>query len=357
MFKHYLYVSGTSQTLKDYFKWFAQFAYNVCYQRNTLYKPKTFLDIACNDGTQLDVVREIYPTQLMTFGIDPARNLFEKTSKNHVVICDYLNENSVKALLGEAKSYGEGPFDIINAQNVFAHNDNPMKFLECCREMMHGDSFLFIQNSQTYMIENGEFDTMYHEHISFWNMSSMSMVAAMAGLRVVDRIRVPVHGVSDLFILQKKNIFEPFGYFRADNALAMENLDGMHNLSKYVAFGYKADEVITEFAAALEMMRQKHPNFLFVGFGAAAKGNTFLNAGNFKLDYVIDENPLKQGLYTPGTHIPIVGPELLQTNNNLVVIPLAWNFKEEIFKKIKAARPNRIDHYITYFPKVNTGII
>jgi SAM-dependent methyltransferase len=353
MFKHYLYVSGTSQTLKDYFKWFAQFAVETFKSHNSLINVDNFLDIACNDGTQLDILKELFPRNITTYGIDPAQNLYEKTKNGHIVVCDYLNHDSTNQLLSMAKNYGEYKFDIVNAQNVFAHNADPVDFLKCCANLLSYNGFLFIQNSQADMIKNGEFDTMYHEHVSFWNLSSMMAAAKRAELTVVDHIRVPVHGISDMFILSKK--YAPS--FKIKNELEMERISGGHSIDRYSTFGYKADYKIRKFQEKLDNYRSKYPDGLFVGFGAAAKGNTFLNAGNIKLDYVIDENPLKQGLYTPGTHIPIVGTELLKTNNKLIVVPLAWNFKEEIFRKIKDARPGRIDHYITYFPHVDDGIL
>jgi len=180
LFKNYLYVSGTSQTLRDYFDWFA---------RETLtYAPdaSTVLDIACNDGSQLNSFKAL---GLKTYGVDPAENLHPLSSANHDVVCDYFTDKY-------AYHYGSKNLDIITAQNVFAHNSYPLEFLKQCKEIMHDASVLFIQTSQADMIRNNEFDTIYHEHLSFFNASSMSALARRAGLCLVDIRKTPIHGNS-----------------------------------------------------------------------------------------------------------------------------------------------------------------
>jgi 2-polyprenyl-3-methyl-5-hydroxy-6-metoxy-1,4-benzoquinol methylase len=137
LFKHYLYVSGTSQTLKDYFDWFAGYTRSFFAT-----DPKNVLDIACNDGTQLDSFKA---KGFTTYGIDPAENLYKLSSTNHEVICDYFTEQYVDQLKDKH-------LDVINAQNVFAHNSYPLEFLKMCKEIMHDDSVLFIQTSQALSI-------------------------------------------------------------------------------------------------------------------------------------------------------------------------------------------------------------
>jgi 2-polyprenyl-3-methyl-5-hydroxy-6-metoxy-1,4-benzoquinol methylase len=159
MFKNYLYVSGTTQTLKDYFDLFAK--------KTLEYAPnaKNILDIANNDGTQLDSYQKL---GLKTYGIDPAVNLYnEAVSKGHKVICDYFNLDTIKQF--------NNSFDIITAQNVFAHNKYTVDFLLSCKTLMHDESVLFIQTSQANMVLNNEFDTIYHEHLSFFNTNSIGL--------------------------------------------------------------------------------------------------------------------------------------------------------------------------------------
>jgi 2-polyprenyl-3-methyl-5-hydroxy-6-metoxy-1,4-benzoquinol methylase len=187
MFKHYLYVTGTSQTMRDYLRSFVSLSETYLSLNN-----KKVMDIACNDGTLLDIYRE---NGYETFGIDPSENLYKISSKNHKIELDYLNDT-------HAIKYNN-QFDLVIAQNVMAHNSYPKHFLEICKEMVTENGFIFIQNSQADMTINNEFDTIYHEHLSFYNIKSMKFLAKSVGLTMVDVQRVPIHGNSHVFVFSK----------------------------------------------------------------------------------------------------------------------------------------------------------
>ena len=141
LFKHYLYVSGTSNTGLKHFEDFVPFSEQyVPYAKNVL-------DIACNDGSQLMFYQQ---KGYQTFGIDPAENLLEISSKYGKIICDYLTKDNIKSFGVE--------FDMILAQNVFAHNDYPVEFLEYCKSALNDNGRIFIQTSQANMIKNNEFE-------------------------------------------------------------------------------------------------------------------------------------------------------------------------------------------------------
>ena len=178
--------------------------------------PRTVLDIACNDGTQLDKFKAI---GMKTYGIDPAQNLHELSSRNHEVICDYFTEEYID-------HYKSKKLDIIIAQNVFAHNDYPMDFLKHCKAIMHDNTRLFIQTSQAEMIKNNEFDTIYHEHLSFFNSKSMLALAERAGLTIIDIVKTPIHGTSYLFVMALPGVCDV-----SDNVqeqLELEQEQGLH---------------------------------------------------------------------------------------------------------------------------------
>ncbi len=332
LFKHYLYVSGTSQTLRDYFDWFANYTHQFFDN-----KPKTVLDIACNDGTQLDSFKK---DGFTTYGIDPAENLHQLSSKNHDVICDYFTEQYVDELK-------EKQLDVINAQNVFAHNSYPLEFLKMCKEIMHDDSVLFIQTSQADMVKNNEFDTIYHEHLSFFNANSMNALSERAGLHLVNVEKTPIHGNSYVFVF-KKNPSQG----NIKQVLAEERTQGAQDLETYKIYEQRCLDVLVTLDERLKIF--KLDQYTIVGYGAAAKGMTLINAGNLHLDWIIDDNPLKQGKFAPGSNIPIVSIEKLKelTTNKIVFVPLAWNFFKEIKGKIKAQRNNNKDIFLKYFPKV-----
>jgi len=328
LFKNYLYCSGTSQTLRDNFEWFSNFVLEDAPQCTSV------LDIACNDGTQLDCFKE---KGVETYGIDPAENLYELSSKNHDVKCEYFDS----VFFGHL-------FDVIIAQNVFAHNSNPKKFLDDCCELMDDDSRLYIQTSQAHMVQNNQFDTVYHEHISFFNINSFNELVKRTNLNLIDVIKTPVHGVSYLFVLSKKKMNE----HRVQNLIDTERETGLYSKKTYDDYKRNILNIVESFKKVVKHVQGEYP---VIGYGAAAKGNTFLNFADIKLDYVIDDNELKQGLYTPGTNIEIKSVELLKEyseDDRILFVPLAWNFYDEIRKRIKKVRDNKNDRFLKYFPNI-----
>lgn len=334
MFKNYFYVSGTSETLKNYFNFFAK--KTLEYNKNA----KSVLDIACNDGTQLDCYKAL---GIKTFGIDPAINL-HKTSldKGHDVICDYFNSNSVI-------NFKNNKFDIIIAQNVFAHTKYTKDFLDSCFKIMDDESILFIQTSQANMVLNNEFDTIYHEHLSFFNTNSMKSVVERSNLFLNDVFKTDIHGTSYVFVISKKNI----GFEKVNDVIEEEKKYGLYDIKTYATYAANCYNII--FNLKNKLKEFKDSGYLLVGYGAAAKGNTLLNFGKIELDLIIDDNPLKQNLLTPGMNIPIFSSNVLNEldlNRKIVYIPLAWNFYEEIKRKIKNKRNNENDLFVKYFPDI-----
>jgi len=333
IYKNYLYATGTNQTIKDYSKWFADFCMESCSNVQTV------LDIGCNDGTQLDYFKAL---GVNTYGIDPAENLHDRSSANHAVICDFFGP----AAVAELKKVN---YDIIVAQNVCAHNPDPYGFMTSCASLMTDDTVLFVQTSQADMVLNNEFDTIYHEHVNFFNANSMRRLASRAGLHLIDVVKAPIHGNSYIFILSKKS----YNLHRVNNIVAMEAAYGLADHATYRDWNATVQANMAQLVNTIDQHRAQ--GYVLVGYGAAAKGNTLLNFGNIKLDFIIDDNPLKQGLFTPGTGCAIVGIDHLQkygTNDKLLFVPLAWNFFREIKSKITAARSNSQDLFLRYFPTV-----
>jgi hypothetical protein len=332
MYKNYLYVSGTTQTLKDYFDDFA--AKTLEYVPNA----KNILDIACNDGTQLDSYQRL---GLQTFGIDPAENLYvESMLKGHDIICDYFNTETVGVF--------DGYFDIITAQNVFAHNRYTVDFLNACKEVMHDGSVLFIQTSQANMVLNNEFDTIYHEHLSFFNTNSMKTLVERCGLVLSDVFKTDIHGTSYVFVITKTDFLGKTG---TQEMLEFEEEKGLYNILTYPDYASKCYKTTFELKDILN--KYKNQGYKLVGYGAAAKGNTLLNFGKIDLDYIIDDNPLKQNLLTPGMDIPIYSSlKLLELSDSdkVIFVPLAWNFFKEIKTRIEDKRKNENDLFVKYFP-------
>lgn len=333
IYKNYLYATGTNQTIQEYSKWFAD------YCKEYVGEPRTVLDIGCNDGTQLNYFKQI---GLTTYGIDPAQNLHAKSSENHAVVCDFFGSDAVSQLNGVQ-------YDIITAQNVCAHNPNPLDFLQSCKKLMSDETLLFVQTSQADMVLNNEFDTIYHEHVNFFNAHSMHELARRAGLYLIDVQKTPIHGNSYIFVLSLQNRRPA----HVANIIDMEARYGLLSKETYEQWNYTVKNNVKELVQSLNKFKSE--GFILVGYGAAAKGNTLLNFANIKLDFIIDDSPLKQGKFTPGTGCTIVSISELDKytdQDKLLFVPLAWNFFAEIKNKIQTARTNNNDRFLKYFPNV-----
>ena len=343
IYEHYLYVSGTSKSYIMYMNWYAKFAEET-FWHYAKKPPTSVLDIGCNDGSQLNFFADL---GIKTYGVDPAKNLFKISSRSgHDVLVDFWNDDVAKQIANRTK---DGTVDIITSQNAFAHIPDNLAYLKTVRSIMSENSLLFISTSQADMIPNDEFDTIYHEHISFFNVKSMRALAQRAGLYLIDAIKTPIHGTSYVFILARKPQEQ-----RVKNIIAMEDAIGLYKDYTYAAWAANTLRLVDELKTFVELYKRK--GYVLGGYGAAAKGNTLLNFSKIKLDFIIDDNELKQGKYSPGMSIPVVPISQLDkysADDKILFIPLAWNYFDDIKKKILERRHNSNDKFLKYFPKVD----
>jgi len=333
LFRNYKYVSGTSNTSLQFFKKNAEFLDN--YKEN---KKGAILDIACNDGSQLDAFKEL---GWQTYGVDPAKNLFPiSCKKGHTVICDFWSESAAQKL---------PLMDIIIAQNVFAHTQFVDEFLKNCSTIMSKSTSLFIQTSQKDMIINREFDTVYHEHISFFNTNSMNTLVSRNNMVLNRVIENPIHGNSYIFEIK---LLKDDSIYNVDKFLMMERKTNLYNIISYRNF---TPDINKSVSYIKDIINEKRHTHRIIGFGASAKGQVLLSYADITLDYIIDENPLKIGLMSPRLRIPIVDLDHFKndSNNKLLIIILAWNFAPEIKEKINKVKGDKAIIFIEkYFPNV-----
>jgi len=332
MYKNYSYLSGTSTTMKNYFEYFVK---NIINKEN-----KTILDIACNDCALLDCFKKY---NFETYGIDPAENIVSNIT-NHNIYCGFFNNDSIK--------YFNKKFDIITAFNVFAHVDNIYDFLNNIYNITDINSDIYIQTSQCNMIINNEFDTIYHEHLSFFNINSIIMALNNSNLKLVNINIMDVHGSSYLFHIKHNlnhtidnsnyNIIERIN-FENENKLLIN--DTYINYSQNI---YKWKNKL------INLLKNKTN---LIGVGASAKGITILNfikndliTNNINILYIIDENTLKIDKNIDSVNIKIIDFNYIKTiDNNIIFILFAWNYKDELIKKIKSIR-TYTDQFINLFP-------
>lgn len=332
MFEHYLYISDTTKTLTKYFEW------AVDYILNNVEKKESVLEIACNSGLLLEMFQN---KGLKCYGVDPAKNLRELSLKRNLnVYVDYWGKEFSEKFKVEV-----GSVDLICAFHVLPHVPDPCEFIESCINILSEDGTIFLQTSQCDMFLNNEFDVIYHEHSSYFTASSIHELARKYNLYVSSIIKTDIHSKSFLFSLTKK----PCNEEQLKELLKQENAQGMHSIEKYRHFAENAESIKKVLLNKLD--QYKRDNYVVIGYGAAAKGNTLLNYLKFKLDYIIDDNEMKWGYLTPGMNIPIHGINLLENNfEKICFVPLAWNFYQEIKERIFKVRQVNKDIYIKYFP-------
>jgi len=343
LFDTYDYVSGTSQTLVSFFAWFAR------QLKSQLPENAKVLEIASNDGSFL---HELLELDVDCLGVEPALDIAtDAVSRGIPTLCGYWPEISDEVT---------DQYDAIVCMNVLAHVDRPKEFLAACANKLKSDGLLLVLPSQARMIGNLEFDTCYHEHVSFFNTSSITRLAENCGLELYATRLIDIHGDSPLYILKKsgeKTYFDIEHLF-VDREFAIpesipeyeQNIE-LFDQRTYMRFSDKVTNILTSLADVLRDHRAQGFEIVFVG--AAAKSMTVMNACSEGPDRILDEAPKKIAKYAPGTQIKIEPLEncTLIPRKALFVIT-AWNFRKELVTKLKKNGVPEGSRYYTYFPQL-----
>lgn len=323
LYPDYSYCSGTGTTAHEYFASFAKDALK--------YFPtaRTVLDIASNDGSQLDAFKEL---GLETHGIDPAQNLNGAAAlKGHQIRTGFFEHFDW---------WGGTTFDIITAQNVVGHTPEPAEFIGKCAAIMHDTSKLFVATSQANLVVNGECDAIYHEHISYFNAHSMTKLAARAGLTVLDIVMHDIHGTSYVFVLGKIGNQST----RVAERLEWEFVVGMMGPPLYRWWKKNVEAKLERINHLIRDYARQ--GYYMVGLGAAAKGISLLNMAEVKLDLLLDSTPTKWGRMTNGMQIAPFGSLATFKHEKILFVILAWNVKTEIKLNALKLRNNPADVFV-----------
>ncbi len=343
LFDEYLYASGTSNTLRSYFRWFAR---KLKYEYGGGLK---ILELASNDGSLLDeLVLEGYaPT-----GLDPAMNLCKiAEKKGHKIHCNYFPASELKE-----------KFDCIIAMNVMAHNPDPSNFMAGIAECLNRTGVAIIQTSQATMIQSGEFDTIYHEHYSFFTLESMKQLALNHGLKLEKVELTSVHGNSMVSYLHHQDAtVTPVPEFKdkqfhvsIESIAFMSKLRGEEQIRRaYGAYISVAMQRMTEVRTTIQ--RHRDDGFKIALVGVAAKALTFVGAAALQFDGSFDEAPLKIGRFIPKFDHTIQDfDKLSELGESVLAVVGAWNFATEISEKVRKANPETKLVFLKYFPTLET---
>ena len=320
LFRNYLYVTGTSDTIAKH---------NVGYAKTVVElvgagSDALIVEAASNDGSLLKCFQK---HGVRVLGVEPATNIAEKANAAGVPTTNEFF-NSRKAAELRAK---HGPAKAVIGNNVLAHVDDPVDFLRGFKVLLDHDGLAICEVPElAEFVERLEYDTVYHEHLSYFSVTSLMRVCEEAGLRVVRVDHVPVHGGSvRMYAAPVERVRE-----HAPEVVAMSAKEKTAGIASPERLRRFAREVEAQRAGLLDLLDNLHTENHTVGaYGAPAKGNTLLNYCGITtrlIPWTVDKSPLKVGLFTPGSHIPVLpATELLARQPDFCLI-LAWNFADEI---------------------------
>ncbi|HLC82898.1 MAG TPA: class I SAM-dependent methyltransferase, partial [Bacteroidia bacterium] len=320
LFQNYVYVSSTS---KVFIKHFEQYAEKV-YKRLKLNTGSLVIDIGSNDGILLKPFKKLGTKVL---GIEPAVNIAKIARTEGIdTISEYFSKKLTHFIV---KKYGKA--DIITANNVFAHIDDLDEVIEGLKILLK-DNGVFIMEAPylTDFLQKRYFDLVYHEHLSYWSVDALQTLFKRFNMTVFYVEKVAVHGGSIRVFVKKEEGHSPINK-SVKQFLLKESKMKLKDITTYLNFAQNVYENKVKLLLLLEKLKSKGKTI--AAYGAPAKGNTLLNffsIGIETLDFVVDDSKFKQGLFTPGKHIPVVPSQQLYEKKPDYVLILAWNFADSI---------------------------
>lgn len=321
LFKDYLYLTGTSKPMEAHFRGLAQ----DLIQRFVASSGGLVVDIGSNDGTLLQNFQKY---NMETLGIEPADNIARlAVSRGIETLNEFFQEklaDSVRVQRGQAK--------VILATNVLAHVHDLDSFLRAVSCLLADDGIFAIEVPYLVdMLNRMEFDTIYHEHLSYFAVRPLVTLFSRFGMGIVEVQRISVHGGSLRIYVQKSVHPLPPS---AIKLLKIEREAKLDLLQTYQKFADEVGQVREALLSLLETLKSRGATI--AGYGAPAKGNILLNYCKIDtdiLDYTSDTTPFKQGRYTPGMHIPVFPESHFREVSPDYALLLAWNYADEILKK------------------------
>lgn len=322
----YAYFSSYSTTWLKHSKKYV----DMISKRLDLNSESLAIEIASNDGYLLQYFKE---KSIPCLGIEPTANTAKVAKEKGInTLTEYFTEGQAKQV---AIDYGKA--DLILGNNVFAHVPDINDFVKGLKELLKTSGTITLEFPHLLtLIENNQYDTIYHEHFWYFSVYALQNVFKKHRLAIYDIEELSTHGGSlRLYLKHAENKFLPV-LNTVQNILDKEIKYGIDKFDYYQAFVKRVSNNkldILEF-----LIRQKKDGKIIAAYGAAAKGNTFLNYCGIKndlVDFVVDASPIKQNKLLPGSHIPVVSEEVLKLEKPDYVLIFPWNIKEEILNQIR----------------------
>jgi 2-polyprenyl-3-methyl-5-hydroxy-6-metoxy-1,4-benzoquinol methylase len=303
------------------------------------------VEVASNDGYLLQYFLE---KGIPALGIEPATNVAETAIDAGIpTINDFFGVDTASQLTEEQRA------DLLIGNNVLAHVPDINDFVEGLRIALKPSGIITMEFPHLlHLLERREFDTIYHEHFSYFSLQTVAQIFEHHGVPVFDVEEIPTHGGSIRIYARHKENATCSPTARLQKLLEREVKSGITELATYTSFADEVKEVKRDVLDFL--INAKRNGSSIVGYGAAAKGNTLFNycgIGTDFIDYVVDRNPHKQGQYLPGTQIPVFAPQKIFETKPEYVIIVPWNLKDEIMKQMSAIQ-SWGGRFVTFIPGV-----
>lgn len=328
IFSDYAYFSSYSESWLAHSKAFA----SQMVSRLRLDSRHQVIELACNDGYLLQYFQE---QDISVLGVEPAANVAEVArAKGIPCRVQFFGTDTAAQMVAAGQMA-----DLLIGNNVLAHVPDLNDFVCGMKMVLKRDGLITMEFPHLLqLIANNQFDTIYHEHFSYFSLHVANQVFARHGLLIVDVEELPTHGGSlRIHARHADSSCEVAQSVKA--VLEREQAAGLRTLQAYRAFSRQVQQVKQDLLAFL--IEQKRLGKQVVGYGAPAKGNTLLNYCGIRtdlLDYTVDLSPHKQGLFLPGVHIPVYAPERIRQTHPDFVLILPWNLKDEIIRQMADIR-------------------
>lgn len=291
------------------------------------------MEIASNDGYLLQYFKE---KNIPHTGVEPSGSVAKAAREKGI----HTLEEFFGQEFAEAYVQNQPQPNLVIGNNVYAHVPDINDFTSGLKIILHPQGTITLEFPHVYqMVMQNQFDTIYHEHFWYFSLYSVQQVMQQHGLRIYDVEELPTHGGSlRLYICHSENTALP-QQPGVEQVLRKELTAGINTLEFYQQLQQKANEVKNNFLLCL--LEEKQKGKRIAAYGAAAKGNTLINYCGIKhdlIDFVVDRSPHKQGLYLPGSHIPVVDEQKIHDEKPDYIIILPWNIKDEIMRQLQYIR-------------------
>jgi SAM-dependent methyltransferase len=329
IFGEYAYFSSFSDTWLRHAKAYT----DLMVERFGIGPQSQVIELASNDGYLLQYFVE---KGVPVLGVEPAANVAEAAvAKGVRSLARFFGEKLATELAAEGTQA-----DLLLGNNVLAHVPDLNDFVAGMKVALKPQGVITMEFPHLLrLMDENQFDTIYHEHFSYFSFLTVEQVFAAHGLTLFDVEQLPTHGGSlRIYGRHAADTSKPVGP-RVAALKEEEERAGFRRLETYLSFGEQVKETKRKVLEFLIRVRREGKSV--AGYGAPGKGNTLLNYCGIRtdfLDYTVDRNPYKQGKFTPGTHIPIHAPERIRETRPDYVLILPWNLKEEIMEQLSYIR-------------------